>query len=63
MDDKEYTMVTPLMKNGTIVDFLRDNLQVNPLKLARNAFRFIHLFTEADRSWVMPSVVFSISTA
>jgi len=50
MNDKEYTMVTPLMKNGTIVDFLRGNLQANPLKLARNVFRFIRLSTESGHS-------------
>jgi len=50
MDDKEYTMVTPLMKNGTIVDFLRNNLQANPLKLARNVFRFARFLTESGHS-------------
>ena len=35
MDDEEYTMVMPWMANGTIVGFLRENMQANPLKLAR----------------------------
>jgi len=50
MGDKEYAMVTPLMTNGTIVDFLRENLRANPLKLARNVFRFARFLTESGNS-------------
>lgn len=50
MDDKEYTMVTPWMANGTIVEFLKKNLRANPLKLARNMLHSIHLLTEPGHS-------------
>ena len=63
MDDKEYIMVTPLMKNGTIVDFLKKNVEANPLKLASNAFHFVRFLTESSHSWRTPCKVFSISTA
>ena len=43
MDDKECTMVVPWMENGSIVEFLREDLGANPLKLARSVFRFMHL--------------------
>jgi len=45
MDGKEYTMVTPWMENGTVVNFLRKNSQVNPLKLVCIVFHFVHLLT------------------
>jgi len=50
INDKECTMVTPLMTNGTIVDFLRENLQANPLKLARNMFHSVFFLTESVHS-------------
>ena len=43
MGDEEYTMVMPWMANGTIIEFLKENLQANPLKLARTVFRFTNL--------------------
>ena len=33
-------MVAPWMENGNIVDYVREEPQVNPLKLARNMFHF-----------------------
>jgi len=45
MDDGGYTMVTPLMTNGTIIDFLRENPQANPLKLAHNMLHVVSFFT------------------
>jgi len=39
MDDKEYGMVSPWMDNGNIVEFLREDLQANPLKLLEEATR------------------------
>jgi len=63
MDDKEYTTVTPWIENGTIVDFLGENDQANPLKLARTImFRFVHLLIEPGRSSRTPHADFSIST-
>lgn len=43
MGDEEYAMVMPWMANGTIIEFLKENLQANPLKLARTVFRFTNL--------------------
>jgi len=50
MDNEEYTMVTPWMANGTVVEFLRENLRANPLKLARTMFHFMHPLIEPGRS-------------
>ena len=51
MDDTAYTTVTPWMENGTIIDFLRENPQANPLKLARPpVFCLIQLFIELGHS-------------
>jgi len=63
MDGKEYTMVTPWMENGTIINFLRKKPQADPLKLARNTFHFVRLLTQPGRSWRARRAVFSISTA
>jgi len=46
MDEKEYSMVSPWMENGSIVDFLKENLQANPLKLARPMLHFVHHFVD-----------------
>jgi serine/threonine protein kinase len=35
IDEKQYSMVSPWMENGNIIDFLRENHQANPLKLVR----------------------------
>ena len=50
MGDGEYTMVSPWMENGNIVEFLRENPEANPLKLVYTTFRFIRLLTEAGYS-------------
>jgi len=63
MGDGKYAMVAPWMENGNIIEFLRGNLQVNPLKLVRTVFYFTHLLIEPCHSWRTPCVVFSISTA
>jgi hypothetical protein len=63
MDGEKYAMVAPWMENGNIVEFLREDLQVNPLKLARTMFYFTHLFIESGHSWRTPHVVFNISIA
>ena len=34
MDDTAYTTVTLWMENGSIIDFLRKDVEANPLKLA-----------------------------
>ena len=49
-DEKKYSMVSPWMENGNIVEFLRENLQANPLKLARLMFNFIHHLTNSGHS-------------
>jgi len=41
MDDEQYTMVSPWMEN--IVEFLREDTEANPLKLARTAVPFFAL--------------------
>jgi len=63
MGDGKYAMVAPWMENGNIIEFLRENLQANPLKLARTAFYFVHLLIESGHSWRTPCAAFSISTA
>jgi len=50
MDGKECTMVAPWMDNGYIIEFLRKDLEANPLKLARTVFHFARLSTESGRS-------------
>jgi hypothetical protein len=40
MNEEEYSMVSPWMENGNIIEFLRENLEANPLKLARHMFHF-----------------------
>jgi len=56
-------MVAPWMENGNIVEFLRDNLQANPLKLAGSIFHFVYPFVESSHSWRTPHAVYSISIA
>ena len=63
MDDKECTMVAPWMENGSIVEFLREELEANPLKLARTVFCSVHLLTESGRSWRTPFEAFSTCIA
>jgi len=63
MDDVEYSMVAPWMENGNIVEYLRENLQVNPLKLAGTLFHLVYLSVESHHSWRTPRAVFSISMA
>ena len=46
MDEKEYSMVSPWMENGNIVEFLREDLQANPLKLVRPMLHFVHHFVD-----------------
>jgi len=63
MDDKSCTMVAPWMENGSVVEYLREDLGANPLKLARTVFRFTHLSIESVRSWRTPYAVFSTCIA
>lgn len=41
IDDNECTLVAPWLGNGNIIEFLRENLEANPLKLVRAMF---HLY-------------------
>ena len=50
MDDNGYSMVSPWMDNGSIVGFLKETPEANPLKLERTVFHFMHLFTESGHS-------------
>ena len=50
MDEKQYSMVSPWMDNGNIMEFLRENLQANPLKLARPLLHFAHHFVDSGYS-------------
>ena len=50
MDDSGYSMVSPWMDNGSIVKFLKEGPEANPLKLARTVFRFTHPFAESGHS-------------
>ena len=63
MNDNEYSMVTPWMDNGNIIEFLKDpeNHEANPLKLVRTVFHFTFLFVEFGCSWRTSQTVFSIS--
>jgi len=56
-------MVSPWMENGSIIDFLREDLEANPLELVHTAmFCPVPLSTESCHSWRMPHAVFSIFT-
>ena len=50
MDDESHAMVTPWMENGNILDYVREDPQTNPLKLARNPFQWMQQFTDLRRS-------------
>jgi len=63
MGDGKYAMVAPWMENGNIMEFLKENLQANPLKLVRIVFRSTYLLIEFDYSWRTPCVGFSICIA
>ena len=57
-------MVSPWMRGGTIVEFLRKNIRSNPLKLARGVFIFISLPIEpSDYSCMKLRAVFNIYIA
>ena len=57
--EKQYSMVSPWMENGSIVGFLRENVQANPLKLV-GLFYFMHHAVDSGHSWRMLHAVFSI---
>ena len=49
--DGEYALVAPWMDNGNIVEFLRENEEINPLKLVCTAMlRFLHFLTMSCHS-------------
>jgi len=50
MNGGEYTMISPWMENGNIVEFLKENPEANPLKLVCTTFRFIYPLTESGKS-------------
>ena len=50
MGDGKYAMVAPWMENGNIIEFLKENLQANPLKLVCTVFYFTYLLTESGYS-------------
>ena len=60
MDGKEFAVVVPWMENGNIIKFLREDLEANPLKLARTTFHSMHPSIESGHSWRMSHVAFSI---
>jgi hypothetical protein len=51
MNDNEFAMVAPRMKNGSIADYVRKTLRVNPLKLVRDMFCLLRQPIELDRSF------------
>jgi len=50
MNEKEYSMVSPWMDNGNIMEFLREDLQANPLKLVHPILHFVHHFVDPGHS-------------
>ena len=50
MDGGKYRMVSPWVGDKNIVEFLRENLETNPLKLARLVFHFARGIADFGRS-------------
>jgi len=51
IDDHEYSMVSPWMEEGNIIDFLREDFEANPLKLVCTIMYYlVPLLTESCHS-------------
>ena len=63
MENESYAMVVPWMDNGDIVEYVREEPQTNPLKLARSPFHLMQQSIESRHSWRALSLVFNTFTA